>query len=801
MKSVNSNAFLKGMSEVRGDDVVSEVKMMYAQEHEIGTGTDSATRNLSGPGLGSGLGPGPGPITRTGSGPTTSFSDFLHEETSKFVFSIINLINSIFGLVMFVTFLIDGVDFLFLGPAILRFLLLIPLNLYQYRLMNSSTLSSDRFLPNMWLGDVIILLFSVANGLNILVFAYPGNCESGMCPDYDDELPTGPMLGYFMQVLCMIFVIKCHHTWAGWLAIFFQALLTFTLATRMNSEVNFFVGLLLALIFEVLVVFDFKRYLHRTHANIIQIENTIRAQVQAEQDRKMEESRSSELRYLFGNVAHDLKTPLQSFLLELDTLQHMANDANTSKDISSDKCANLSNQVNESVNMLQNVCSFMLMTINRAIDHTKSTSGISLVPKYESVNLMDSFRWVSQCIGKSEMVHVVISPMPEEIGPVLVTDNQWLLENLLCLVSNAHKFTISGFVRISCRLISPTSLENVDSAEMLLDLSSMPKANLSSGVAKDMTTPNAMGDIEMGFSQCHTDMDVGMSCSECGVLSPFSDPVPHALSSNKMLLIEVEDTGTGVPVEKRSSLFQPHQQAQQGAGGTGLGLFSMCNRVAALGGVCGVSDRNDGEPGARFWFTLPYCTVTTSDRHAEKDKSDESKSFESFHEMSKSLLGVTLATSPETLDIGVGKAVVQDIINRLPSRVLLVEDSLMIRKATVRAFQRKNVQIDIAVNGVECLLQMEKCAYSLILMDIEMPAMGGLETVDCIRKLKYDTDTESNVTGKDVIVVGVSANSDSLSEREALAAGMDSFFPKPLSLQKLQDCLEQLNCPLVPSEV
>jgi signal transduction histidine kinase len=64
--------------------------------------------------------------------------------------------------------------------------------------------------------------------------------------------------------------------------------------------------------------------------------------------------------------------------------------------------------------------------------------------------------------------------------------------------------------------------------------------------------------------------------------------------------------GIGLSATARETLFQPFQQAQRMAGGTGLGLFSLSKRVEALGGFRGVEERKDGKRGSNFWFSFPY---------------------------------------------------------------------------------------------------------------------------------------------------------------------------------------------------
>ena len=82
-------------------------------------------------------------------------------------------------------------------------------------------------------------------------------------------------------------------------------------------------------------------------------------------------------------------------------------------------------------------------------------------------------------------------------------------------------------------------------------------------------------------------------------------PAP-ATSDAKAVEYSVADTGIGIVDAKKPLLFKAFAQAQRSAGGTGLGLFSLAKRVEALGGACGVRDRDDSQQGSVFWFTLPY---------------------------------------------------------------------------------------------------------------------------------------------------------------------------------------------------
>eukprot|EP01039_Chlorochromonas_danica_P009203 gene9203-10163_t len=83
-------------------------------------------------------------------------------------------------------------------------------------------------------------------------------------------------------------------------------------------------------------------------------------------------------------------------------------------------------------------------------------------------------------------------------------------------------------------------------------------------------------------------------------------PSEASVTDYKLLVFEVEDEGIGVSEEARHRLFNPFQQTQRLAGGTGLGLYSLAKRCEAIKGHCGVSGRKDGKSGSCFWFSVPY---------------------------------------------------------------------------------------------------------------------------------------------------------------------------------------------------
>jgi CheY-like chemotaxis protein len=102
------------------------------------------------------------------------------------------------------------------------------------------------------------------------------------------------------------------------------------------------------------------------------------------------------------------------------------------------------------ISNIRSTTAFMLMTINRCIDYTKACKGFALRPRYETFELQDALQLPLHCMQNVQSrIDIVLKSMSPEICPFIITDKQWLQENLLCLLSNAVKYSEDGRVTIS----------------------------------------------------------------------------------------------------------------------------------------------------------------------------------------------------------------------------------------------------------------------------------------------------------------------------------------------------------------
>jgi CheY-like chemotaxis protein len=142
---------------------------------------------------------------------------------------------------------------------------------------------------------------------------------------------------------------------------------------------------------------------------------------------------------------------------------------------------------------LQGICdtnNFMLMTINRCLDYTKASNGMKLVPKFETVNLMDCLRLPIQCMmNLQEKCRIIFHGFQTEeelsssICSHVITDKGWLQENILCLLSNAVKYSSDGEIEIKIELLhskEQLKKQSFSVSEEVIIPPAPPSANVSS---------------------------------------------------------------------------------------------------------------------------------------------------------------------------------------------------------------------------------------------------------------------------------------------------------------------------------
>jgi CheY-like chemotaxis protein len=246
-------------------------------------------------------------------------------------------------------------------------------------------------------------------------------------------------------------------------------------------------------------------------------------------------------------------------------------------------------------------------------------------------------------------------------------------------------------------------------------------------------------------------------------------------------------------------------QAQRRTGGTGLGLFSLSKRAESLGGSCGVHDRADGGRGSCFWISIPYNpdeldisnlskrTILDHDNRNLNNHEDKLKHVEN---------------DVKTFTVPVSTLETNDIPTSL--RILLVDDSVLIRKTTSRSLSKEGYTVEVAQDGADCLkiLEAAKSAegsdtfpFDVILMDMQMPVMDGLEATKRIREIENTSMRRNNGKPYHIVIIGISANTESEARADCFDSGMDGFMEKPLLIKDFQKYYSKLLLLLKEEEI
>jgi signal transduction histidine kinase/ActR/RegA family two-component response regulator len=333
----------------------------------------------------------------------------------------------------------------------------------------------------------------------------------------------------------------------------------------------------------------------------------------------------------------------------------------------------------------------LLEIINDILDLSKIEAG-HLEIQEERVNLRELLETITSLFSmqaKAKNVEIVCAAAPDTPGALLL-DGVRLRQILFNLVGNAVKFTDAGRVELRARVLAE---------------------------------------------------DGGAEAPGASDASDAADAPPR----RGTLVLEVEDTGEGIPEDKQQSVFAPFTQAgrshQRSAQGTGLGLTIVSRLLALMGGE--VTLRSTVGEGSNFTVRIPVGIPVRE----------------------------TVADTPHP---GLEVPAHQDIEHEehRPLTVLIADDDRVSLLAARRYLEKLGNYVVTASNGREALQALDRGAVDIVLMDVQMPEMDGLEAT---RRIRSSSQGYAGVP-----IVGLSGNAFKEDGEQALATGMNEYLTKPL---------------------
>lgn len=209
------------------------------------------------------------------------------------------------------------------------------------------------------------------------------------------------------------------------------------------------------------------------------------------------------------------------------------------------------------------------------------------------------------------------------------------------------------------------------------------------------------------------------------------------------LLFKVIDTGIGISKQGQKKLFKEFSQTESSTsrkyGGTGLGLAICKNLASLMGGEIGVNSTEGN--GSEFWFSLKFGYK----QQKQKDM------------------------RTEEIDIPAG------------IEILYAEDNPVNQRVTQLLLQKIGVKCEIAINGQEAIEMYKNNQFDLILMDMQMPEVDGIESAKQIRQIEQNSGVDDPV-----FIVAVTANTFSEDKQKCFNAGMNDFISKPFKEAELK---------------
>jgi CheY-like chemotaxis protein len=255
--------------------------------------------------------------------------------------------------------------------------------------------------------------------------------------------------------------------------------------------------------------------------------------------------------------------------------------------------------------------------------------------------------------------------------------------------------------------------------------------------------------------------------TETGEVSLQVEPLGLSLENEVLLRFSVTDSGIGIPAERQAAIFQPFYQADHSItrrfGGTGLGLAIASELVGLMGGQLNV--QSDGQ-GSVFSFQVRFGV-----------SEDQTQAI--------AQLAKAVAQSGSGRTVELVRVVKKPRSVTRSLRVLVAEDNPVNQLVVTRLMEKQGHTVTVAASGEQAIAALDRDTFDVILMDIHMPEVDGIQATRMIRASEQET-------GRHIPIIAVTAFAMKGDAEKCLEAGMDAYISKPIKASELFLKIKQL---------
>ncbi|KAJ3150512.1 hypothetical protein HDU86_006390 [Geranomyces michiganensis] len=453
------------------------------------------------------------------------------------------------------------------------------------------------------------------------------------------------------------------------------------------------------------------------------------------------------------------------------------------------------------------------LRLRKIVKQAVHLSALSPAASKKEIKIIEATSFDSSQTGALAFVWNVEESVPDHI----IGDATRIRQIILNLLTNALKYTSKGSVKFNVSQVERE--EDLEQTQFEGQHHPLPRSRTSlTGSMNLPTPPESRRPSSKNVSEC--------SGSECG-----DPPKPRVV-----LLFTITDTGCGIPADKLDQLFKPYSQLdnpnnRDTAVGTGLGLAISARLVEAMNGQIWVDSSAGG--GSKFSVCLPFVITDVSDERSSSPASEPEPERPKLTRNRSSLDGPSADGSPVYPATKDGMATFEPVLTKIvksaateianddnsnpateppwpvpsaklaqrqkkrptvtnisaqyPLKILVAEDNPINQQIAIGLLNKMGyVDAELADDGLKVLEKVEKTHYDLILMDLAMPNMGGIEAAKALAE-RWNNAHEQYGHRKPPIVIALTASGTAEDFEQCREAGMHDWLNKPFRSKELQE--------------